>query len=559
MKRVIISLAILFFVLFSRCTYSLTNFKYVGIAFDGSGTILTSQNVKVNIQLINSNGTQYEEEHAIVTTDQFGAYSVTIGSGTQIGANLLSDVTVTKDLRIKSTINNDGVWVVSSLVKPTVAVTKASTGGGSSGGSSWGLTGNSGTIGGTNFIGTTDNAELQMDVRNNGTIEQSLRINTNQAIFRESGITGITTGNTRGQYAVDMQIYRNSGIQVARGSYSTVSGGGQNTAIGSYSTVGGGRINTASQQYSTIGGGRQDTASGSYSTIGGGYKNKASNKYSTVGGGYKNVSSGTSSTIGGGNYNKASRIYSTVSGGYSNIASHYSATISGGSRNKARSIYSTVSGGYSNIASHYSATISGGYNNKASRIYSTVSGGRSNTASGNCAIVSGGRGNTASGDSSTISGGCGNTASETYSTVCGGNSAVANKYGQNAFASGRFRHYGDAQTSIFVVRNISRRNNNYLYLDGRRKQMTIPPHTSWLFKAFVIARRRDGEAYSKSWEIKGMIDRRGIYGVTSTEIAGTANCSVTAVLRNNALAFRVRSRRFSMYWVARVEVVEVRL
>lgn len=66
-------------------------------------------------------------------------------------------------------------------------------------------------------------------------VEQSLRMNTNQAIYRENAITGITAGNTRGQYAVDMQIHRTAATRVASGNYSTLGGGYYNTASGYYS------------------------------------------------------------------------------------------------------------------------------------------------------------------------------------------------------------------------------------------------------------------------------------------------------------------------------------
>jgi len=151
--------------------------------------------------------------------------------------------------------------------------------------SGWGLTGNSGTTAGTNFIGTTDDAELQLDVRNAGTVEQSLRINTNQAIYRESAISGITAGNTRGQHAVDLQIYRSTATEIAGGVASTVGGGISNTSSGQMSTVSGGAYNTSSGYVSTIGGGVFNVSSNMYSAVGGGSDNQATGRYSSICGG----------------------------------------------------------------------------------------------------------------------------------------------------------------------------------------------------------------------------------------------------------------------------------
>ena len=126
---------VIFFVITSSSLFSLSNFDYWGIAFNGSGDLLASQTVTVNIQIINSSGVVYEENHTGVSTNQFGAYSVTVGTGTVVSGNL-SNVAATKDMKIKSTVNNSGTWVVSSFVKLNTAVT----GGGSSSSSSSNLT-----------------------------------------------------------------------------------------------------------------------------------------------------------------------------------------------------------------------------------------------------------------------------------------------------------------------------------------------------------------------------------------------------------------------------------
>ncbi len=284
----------------------------------------------------------------------------------------------------------------------------------------WSSTGNSGTTAGTNFIGTTDDADLHIDIRNGGTVEQSLRMNTNQAIWRESTITGITPGNARGQYAVDLQISRNIASQVASGDYSTIGGGYGNIASASYSTVAGGQSNKAGGDYSTVAGGQSNTAGGDYSTVAGGYRNTANGQYSTVAGGYRNTANGDRSFIGSGQLNSASGNYSTVGGGIEHKASGFSSCVGGGSQNTASDDYSTVAGGRMNRATQYSSCVAGGQQNTASGNTSTIGGGWLNTASGQHSVIAGGARNTASEISSCVGGGFSNTAGGNHSTVSGG-------------------------------------------------------------------------------------------------------------------------------------------
>jgi hypothetical protein len=147
-------------------------------------------------------------------------------------------------------------------------------------------------------------------------------------------------GDTRGEYAVDLQTVRTSVEQVASGDYSVIGGGDSNTASGSLSTVGGGDTNTASGAESAVGGGYKNTASGTLSTIGGGENNKASGWYNTVAGGKNNLASGAYgwATVGGGESNKATVNYGTVAGGLGNTAS---------------ALYSTVVGGWQAVADKY--------------------------------------------------------------------------------------------------------------------------------------------------------------------------------------------------------------
>jgi hypothetical protein len=223
----------------------------------------------------------------------------------------------------------------------------------------WLLTGNSitsawnGSSG--NFLGTT-NAQPLVIATTNTTTPQPIQIWVgNQETFRFNPPGSSAPawsiqrggGNPRGLHAVDLQSARSAATQVARGDYSVIGGGQDNTASGNYATVGGGRQNTASGTGATVGGGEQNTAGFlQYATVGGGLLNTASGFAATVGGGLRNAASGNYATVGGGYLNTASGQYATVGGGVFNTASGQYATVGGGSDNTASGIYSAIPGGY---------------------------------------------------------------------------------------------------------------------------------------------------------------------------------------------------------------------
>jgi hypothetical protein len=201
-------------------------------------------------------------------------------------------------------------------------------------GAFWSLAGNSGTLPGTNFLGTTDNVSLELRV-NNAT---ALRIEpTLDAPNLIGGYDGnyITPGAHRATIA-------------GGGGYS----GGANRVTDCAGTVSGGIDNQAGdaagttddRQYGTVGGGRANTASGSYSTVGGGWSNTASGIYTTVGGGWSNTADNFAATVGGGNSNTASGDYAAIAGGHGNIASGIRSMIPGGMYNTAGGNYSLAAG-----------------------------------------------------------------------------------------------------------------------------------------------------------------------------------------------------------------------
>jgi len=132
-------------------------------------------------------------------------------------------------------------------------------------------------------------------------------------------------GDARGEFSVDLQLFRNSLDQVASGNSATISGGRENRASAFYTTVSGGRSNWAAAQYATVNGGTLNLASGDFTTISGGSSNQATGSSAVIGGGFSNVASGNNSTIPGGQNLLAESLSETALGAY-NIGSGGSAT-----------------------------------------------------------------------------------------------------------------------------------------------------------------------------------------------------------------------------------------
>lgn len=272
---------------------------------------------------------------------------------------------------------------------------------GAGGGSGWLLGGNAGTIPGTDFLGTTDAQGLHLYV--NGGVDNSLVLNMNGSLQREAG------GNLRGDYAVDLQLFRGSANEVASGEGAV---------------IGGGRENMSTGILATIVGGARSVASGNFSSIGGGAGHIASNTYATVGGGRENEASGENSTIAGGIFNEADALYSSITGGLSNRASATSSSIGGGFQNhiSVDGDRGTIGGGEWSLVSETFGTVAGGYRDTASGTAAAVGGGQSNAATESYATVAGGFFNHARAIGATVSGGTGNDALGEYSAVVGGRS-----------------------------------------------------------------------------------------------------------------------------------------
>lgn len=171
----------------------------------------------------------------------------------------------------------------------------------SAGSGQWQLSGNSGTIPGTNFLGTTNNQPL--DIRSNN--QRGMRI---QYHFIENGAVDDHTINVIGGSDTNAV---SAGVGGA-----TIGGGGRRLTNGilmghtihdDFGTIAGGDNNV-------VGNDDGDTDSQIYATVGGGTSNTAAGTMSTVSGGSANVASGNLSVVPGGAFNQAGGDYSFAAG-----------------------------------------------------------------------------------------------------------------------------------------------------------------------------------------------------------------------------------------------------
>jgi len=196
-----------------------------------------------------------------------------------------------------------------------------------------------------------------------------------------------------------------------------------------------------------------------------------------------------------------------------------------------------------------------------------VGGGNQNTASGDSAVVCGGESNSASGDYAGVSGGTQNDANGYASTIPGGFGANASLYGQMSYASGYFATPGDAQASLYIVRNTSYNDTwTNLYLDGVDDWLSIPNGSTFTFDIFVTGRSTTGGS-SAGYRIQGVIENHD----TVTDFIGTP---IVTVLGEDSAAWDVQALASNIYdilgiqvkggyvgeiirWVASIQTVEV--
>jgi len=382
-------------------------------------------------------------------------------------------------------------------------------------------------------------------------------------------------GNARGDGAVDLQMSRLNAGEVASGDYSVIGGGTENTAGAVGSTVSGGEDNDAAGSYATVGGGLDHNAGSNYSTICGGYAHTAVQTYATICGGDSNTASATHSFVGGGDTNGAAADVSTICGGEGNdiVALATYGFIGGGLNNDiaASRTYSVIGGGQANeiktAGTH--GFIGGGQSNDVTAAHATVGGGSGNTSSGAYATIGGGYNNIASGAfGATVGGGNTNVASASYAAIAGGYDGLADQYGMQAHAAGKFVSNGDAQGFVVIMRDaVTHGDANWheLYLDGTADQLNIPVDTTWNFEAKIVGMTA-GAAKSFAFNVIGLCENDGgtttVRGMSVTTIDDADDVSFDAQAAaddpNDALKIEVMDADATgdvVQWVARVAVV----
>jgi hypothetical protein len=207
-----------------------------------------------------------------------------------------------------------------------------------------------------------------------------------------------------------------------------------------------------------------------YSTLGA-LTNQVLSDFGTIGGGSRQlIESGANS--------------STIAGGYFNeVGTNANAGAIGGGR------YNSIGTGARD------AVVAGGYDNDidADSDYAVVSGGTLNKvgAGAGYAVVGGGRNNSVATNAD-------------YATIPGGRDARATAYGEWAYASGSLANPGDAQTSLFVARNItSNAAPTSLFLDGSAAEIPVATKETMAFDILVTARSTTGN--SAAYHIRGVI------------------------------------------------------
>ena len=274
----------------------------------------------------------------------------------------------------------------------------------------------------------------------------------------------------------------------------------------------------------------------------------------TIAGGTGNQAQGRNSTIAGGETNQIwARRWGTISGGMGNQSGAESATIAGGTQNY-------IFGDDLSTPQSDGASIGGGREN------AVIFGGQNGT-------IAGGLGNTISGSDgynyripgATIGGGTSNLVSAPNATIPGGMHAVADNYGQFAYASGSFHAPGDAQTSMYICRGAtSDEIQKDLFLDGVSRRMSLPPNSTWTFEILVSGRAASGN--SASYRISGAAKNHD--GVTTlfgklrrktiAEDDATWDATASAPGTDNTLAVQVTGAKGTpIRWVATVTTSEV--
>jgi hypothetical protein len=438
-------------------------------------------------------------------------------------------------------------------------------------GSAWNLTGNAGTVDGTNFIGTTDNVPFTVRVNN----AQAFRLQpvsgavnviggSNNSINNNATNSVISGGgaNTIGDGSGNSFIASGNNNDIGVGSANSVIGGSAND-IGSNSAnsfIASGHTNVIndSAANSVILGGNNNVISAGHNgafvfgATAGTTSNGANSFTVRADGGvfFPNLGlpagSGAEtrlaleggrlvSTTGGGSTdriispdtnsralidNAGNFVAGDAAGGDANSVAGSTGfgTIGGGTANSiAGGFGTTIGGGNTNVVNGNAATVAGGFGNTAGALNATVGGGGDgdsnsvgNMATGVGSTVAGGEDNTAgSGSCATVGGGQSNTASAQFSTVAGGESNAAR--GDRSFIGGGVSN--QAPSASVVSGNFG---NNVIVVGGDNNIIGSLLSLDNDVRNSVISGGRDNRAFDTHGSIGGgQSNRTGTDNTTS--------------------------------------------
>lgn len=240
-----------------------------------------------------------------VTSDQLANNSVNTDSilnGTIVAADINNN---SVQQRISGTCSA-GSSIASILANGTVTCENDDVGN-----TGWSLTGNAGTLPGTNFIGTSDNKPIVFKA-NNITALQLIPVDS-AGVTDPNVIIGIDT-NTINSLTASSIVSGGSGnsINPNASSIGVVLSGGVDNML---SSTGGSPVS-----YSTIAGGTQNQINNSENaTITGGFNNSATSNFTSITGGRNNTASGFNSTVVSGASNTAGGDYSFAAGNSAHV------------------------------------------------------------------------------------------------------------------------------------------------------------------------------------------------------------------------------------------------
>lgn len=208
--------------------------SYQAIARDNSGNILANQPISLRFTIRDNTAggaILYRETHNL-STSSLGSFSVNIGQGTVVQGTFTSInwgvnnkfMQVEMDAAGGSTYVSLGTQQMLSVPYSLFAANAAG---------GWSLTGNSGTVDGTNFIGTIDNVPLNFKVGSlkAGRIDYTL---ANTFLGGQSG-NAITSGNHNTAIGHSSLLSNTVGarnVAVGESALETNVGGGYATAVG---------------------------------------------------------------------------------------------------------------------------------------------------------------------------------------------------------------------------------------------------------------------------------------------------------------------------------------